>query len=68
MITKLQIQKDKIQEMQRERQRECDERVMQVENQNNLLEQNIHKLQSQIKEHEKKDDVILNLRERENDL
>lgn len=68
MITKLQIQKDKIQEMQRERQRECDERVMQVENQNNLLEQNIHKLQSQIKEHEKKDDVILNLRERENEL
>lgn len=68
MITKLQIQKDKIQEMQRERQRECDERVMQVENQNNLLEQNIHKLQSQIKEHEKKDDVISNMRERENEL
>ena len=54
--------------MQRERQRECDERVMQVENQNNLLEQNIHKLKSQIKEHEKKDDVILNLREHENEL
>ena len=49
MISKLQQEKERVQELQRERQMEGDQKLTEAQHKNNLLEQQIKKLEMDLK-------------------